>query len=77
MLLDSIYYKETIKDLSLEELYQEEKRLLKEINYYKKNKKALEKELVHLSPKLVYQMNKEYLEVIREMIVDKISIYED
>lgn len=71
MLLDPIYYKETIKDLSLEELYQEENRLREEINYYKKNKKVLEQELVHPSPKLVYQMNKEYWKVVRDLIVEK------
>lgn len=75
MLLDPIYYKESIKDLSLEKLYQEEKRLREEINYYKKNKKVLEQELVHPTPKLVYQMNKEYLQIVRELILDHIPMY--
>lgn len=76
MLLDPISYKDTIKNFSLEDLLEEEKMLIKEIKRYEKNKATYDNCLIHPSPKLIYEMNKEYLEVVRELILDKIPVYE-
>lgn len=76
MLLDPISYKDTIMNFSLEDLLEEEKILIKEIKRYEKNKRELNQVLMHPSPKLIYEMNKEYLEVVRELILDKIPMYE-
>ena len=73
MLLDPISYKDTIKNFRLEDLLEEEKMLIKEIKRYEKNKRELNQVLMHPSPKLIYEMNKEYLEVVREMILDRID----
>ena len=74
MLLDPISYKDTIKNFSLEDLLEEEKMLMKEIKRYRKNKSTYDKCLIHPSPKLVYEMNKEYLEIVRELILEKIPM---
>ena len=74
MMISPEYYRETIKDYTLEQLFKERDELLKEIRRYRRHKISPEKYQMAPSPSVIYKCNLKYLEQVSELINEKMVI---
>ena len=74
MMISSEYYRETIKDYTMEQLFKERDELLKEIRRYRRYEISPEEYQKAPSPSVIYKCNMKYLEAVRELINEKMVI---
>ena len=74
MMISPEYYRETIKDYTLEQLFKERDELLKEIRRYRSHEISTEEYQMASSPSVIYKCNLKYLEQVKELIMEKTII---
>lgn len=74
MMISPEYYRETIKDYTLEQLFKERDELLKEIRRYRRYEISTEEYQMAPSPSVIYKCNLKYLEQVNELINEKMVI---
>ena len=74
MMISPEYYRETIKDYTLEQLFKERDELLKEIRRYRRHEISTEEYQMVPSPSVIFKCNLKYLEQVSELINEKMVI---
>lgn len=76
MMISPEYYRETIKDYTIEQLFEERDMLLAKVRRYRRHEISPEEYQLAPSPKVIYQCNLKYLAQVKELIMEKMVIEE-
>lgn len=71
MMIDSVTFRKSLENATLEELIKKRDELILEIRRYEKDKDLMEVNIIEPTPKFVYMMNKEYLSEVCNLINEK------
>ena len=74
MMISPEYYRETIKDYTLEQLFKERNELLEKIRRCRRHEISAEEYQMAPLPSMIYKCNLKYLETVKELINEKMVI---